>query len=348
MGYGGKLNIRPKYQREFVYDDEQQKQVIKTVMRGFPLNIMYWATTDEGYELLDGQQRTMSICKYATKAFSVDERYVHNLTGAERERFMDYPLTIYICSGDDAEKLEWFKTINIAGLELKPQEIRNAVYAGPWVTDAKRYFSRTKCPAFSMYKNYLSGECNRQKYLETAIKWISGGKIEDYMAVHQKDADAKDLWDKFTKIMEWVKSTFKVYRKEMASVDWGSLYSKYKDYSYDADALEEEVKALYMDEDIKHSGIYEYVLVPGARTDPQKVAAQRYLNFRAFSDAAKESAYERQDGRCPFCVREGVTKKYEPKEMDADHIIPWCEGGKTVAENCQMLCIYHNRSKGKK
>lgn len=44
---------------------------------------------------------------------------------------------VYLCSGEDSEKLEWFKTINIAGEKLTDQELRNAVYSGSWVSDAK-------------------------------------------------------------------------------------------------------------------------------------------------------------------------------------------------------------------
>lgn len=64
--YGGKLNVRPKYQREFVYDDAKQKAVIDSILNGFPLNAMYWADNGDGtYEVIDGQQRTLSICRFA-------------------------------------------------------------------------------------------------------------------------------------------------------------------------------------------------------------------------------------------------------------------------------------------
>ena len=62
-GYGGRLDIRPEYQREFVYKEKDRDAVIRTVMRGFPLNVMYWAKKKDGtFEVMDGQQRTISIC----------------------------------------------------------------------------------------------------------------------------------------------------------------------------------------------------------------------------------------------------------------------------------------------
>jgi len=73
VGFGGNLNIRPKYQREFVYKDTQRDSVIQTVQKSFPLNVMYWVKNDDGtYEVLDGQQRTISVCEYVNSKFSLD------------------------------------------------------------------------------------------------------------------------------------------------------------------------------------------------------------------------------------------------------------------------------------
>ena len=64
-GFGGKLDIRPSYQREFIYDQQKREAVITTIMKGFPLNVMYWAKRENDaevpYEVLDGQQRTISV-----------------------------------------------------------------------------------------------------------------------------------------------------------------------------------------------------------------------------------------------------------------------------------------------
>jgi len=181
VGYAGKLDIRPPYQREFIYKDKQRDAVINTIVKNFPLNVMYWAVRDDGnFEVIDGQQRTISVCQYVTGDFSFGQRYFHNLQDDEQEQILNYKLMIYLCSGTDSEKLEWFKTINIAGEKLTDQELRNAVYAGSWVSDVKRYFSKNGCAAYSIGHNYLIGSSIRQEYLETAIDWISGGKIEDY------------------------------------------------------------------------------------------------------------------------------------------------------------------------
>ena len=338
IGYSGKLNIRPKYQREFVYKDKQRDAVIETVRKDFPLNVMYWVVSDDGnYEVLDGQQRTISICEYVKGSFSLNYQYFHNLTDGEKAQILDYKLMIYICEGTDKEKLDWFKIINIAGEKLTDQELRNAVYTGAWLSDAKKYFSKSNCPAKLIGEDYLNGSPIRQDYLETVLSWISGGKIEDYMATHQHDANASKLWQYFQMVIAWVKAVFPKYRKEMKGVEWGRLYNAYKDGDYDSADFEDKIAKLMQDDDVsKKSGIYEYLLD----------GKEKHLSIRVFSHSMKRAAYERQKGVCPHCVKENKSQtKYELAEMEADHVTPWSLGGKTEPGNCQMLCKYHNRIK---
>ncbi len=335
VGYGGKLNIRPKYQREFIYKDKQREDVIRTVKQIFPLNVMYWVKNEDGsFEVLDGQQRTISICEYVKGNFSLDGFYFHNLQDPEQKQILDYKLMVYFCEGNDKEKLDWFKTINIAGEKLTDQELRNAIYSGTWVTDAKRYFSKTGCAAYGLGHRYLKGVAIRQEYLETAISWIFDGKIEDYMAINQHKPNAEALWVYFQDVINWVEKIFPQYRKEMKGVEFGTLYNEYKDKKLNPQELEEEIAKLMQDEDVtKKSGIYFYVLTK----------KQKHLNIRAFTDNQKREAYERQKGKCPMC-----NKKFEIEQMEADHITPWHEGGKTIPENCQMLCKEDNRRKSGK
>ncbi|MFZ2149579.1 MAG: DUF262 domain-containing protein [Minisyncoccia bacterium] len=205
VGYGGRLNIRPKYQREFVYKDKQRDAVIETTRKNFPLNVMYWAKNEDGtFEVMDGQQRTISICEYVAGNFSLNFQYFHNLEETEKNQILNYKLMVYFCEGDDKEKLDWFKTINIAGLKLADQELRNAIYTGEWLTDAKRHFSKSNCPAYNIGSDYLTGSVIRQDYLEAALSWINDGKIEDYMAKHQHDASAEELWKYFQNVIAWV------------------------------------------------------------------------------------------------------------------------------------------------
>ena len=335
IGYGNKLNIRPKYQREFVYKDKQRDSVIETVQKNFPLNVMYWVKNeDETYEVLDGQQRTISICEYVTGTFSLNSMYFHNLTNVEKEQILEYKLMVYFCEGNDKEKLDWFKTINIAGEKLTNQELRNAIYTGTWLTDAKKYFSKTGCPAYNIGNDYITGSPIRQDYLETIIYWFSNDNIEQYMAENQHKPNANELWLYFNSVMNWIKVVFPKYRREMKGVNYGILYNNFKDKEFDAKKLEEEITTLMQDEDVtKKSGIYEYVLTRN----------EKYLSIRAFTDKQKRESFERQKG---ICVKCGV--EFEINEMEADHITPWHEGGKTTAENCQMLCKYDNRIKSGK
>ena len=335
VGYGGKLDIRPPYQREFIYKDKQRDAVIATLTKAYPLNVMYWAVREDGdFEVIDGQQRTISVCQYVNGDFAYMFRYFHNLQPDEKEQILDYKLMIYLCSGTDSEKLEWFKTINIAGEKLTEQELRNAVYAGSWVSDAKRYFSKQGCAAHGIGSDYLSGSAIRQDYLETAIKWISSGNIEVYMSNHQHDPNASALWIYFQSAITWVSATFTKKRKGMKGVDWGSLYNKYKAENYDTKIIEEETARLILDDDVTNkSGIYPYILTRN----------EKYLSIRTFSDAVRQKVYEKQKGICVVC-----SEHFEISAMEADHITPWHEGGKTIPENCQMLCKDDNRRKSGK
>ncbi len=332
VGYEGKLDIRPPYQREFIYKDKQRDAVIDTITKDFPLNVMYWAVREEeNFEVIDGQQRTISISQFVEGDFAYQNRYFHNLQKDEQEQILDYKLMVYLCSGTDSEKLEWFKTINIAGEKLTDQELRNAVYSGSWVSDAKRYFSKNSCPAYGIGSDHLSGTPIRQDYLETTIKWISNDSIERYMAEHQHEPNANELWLYFQSVINWVKAVFPKYRKEMKGIPWGFLYNELKSKNFDSAKLEKEISELMQDEDITNKrGIYTYVLT----------REEKHLNIRAFTDNQKREAYERQQGVCVKCG-----KHFELNEMEADHITPWHGGGKTTANNCQMLCKDDNRRK---
>lgn len=339
VGYDERLDIRPKYQREFVYKDAQRDEVIRTVRRGLPLNVMYWCRTSEDtYEVLDGQQRTISLCEYVDGNFSVDDKYFYNLPPDQQDQILDYELFIYVCDGTDSEKLDWFKIINIAGERLTDQELRNAVYAGSWVSDAKRYFSKSGCAADMLAGNYLKGASIRQEYLETAISWAAaadGETIEGYMAKHQNEPTAQALWSYFRSVIEWVEAIFPKKRKEMKGVAWGLFYNEHgKRTDLDPKKLELEVRRLLGDEDVtKKSGIYEYLLT----------GSERALSIRAFDRRDALAAYEKQHHNCAICGEE-----FEFEEMQADHIKPWSKGGHTTPENCQMLCRDCNLKKSNK
>jgi hypothetical protein len=336
-GYGGKLNIRPKYQREFIYGEKKRNAVIDTIRKNFPLNVMYWVVNDDGhFEVLDGQQRTISFCQYVNSDFSVKvdghDKAFHNLTETEKAQMLNYKLMVYFCEGNDKEKLDWFQIINIAGEKLSDQELRNAVYTGTWLTSAKTIFSKSNCPAYLLSKDYVNGIAIRQEILQTAIKWISADNINGYMSVHQQDPNANELWTYFKNIIDWVTLTFTTYRKEMKGIEWGTLYNEHKDRMFDTAKLEQEIQTLMMDDDIsKKLGIYQYILTRN----------EKYLNIRAFTENQKRMAYEGQGGICPKCG-----EHFELKGMEADHITPWSKQGKTITENCQMLCLECHRRKG--
>ena len=325
-----------------MYSGKQRDEVINTIKNGFPLNVMYWVKKEDGnFEVLDGQQRTISIAQYVNGDFSIDfngrTAMFHNLTKEEQEQILNYELMIYHCEGTDKEKLDWFKIINIAGEKLTDQELRNAVYTGPWLSDAKIKFSKSNCAAYLLANDggqLVAGSPIRQEYLETVLSWINNEDIEGYMAKHQHDKNADELWQYFQDVIHWIRKVFPNYRKEMSSVNWGELYNEFKNKKFDIDKLESEIKMLMQDEDVtKKFGIYPYVLN----------RQEKYLNIRAFTDKMKREVYERQNGICKKCK-----KHFDISEMEADHIKPWHEGGKTNPENCQMLCKEDNRRKSGK
>lgn len=355
VGYEGKLDIRPKYQRNFVYDDKKRAAVLETIRKGYPLNVMYWAVNDDGgFEVLDGQQRTISFCQYVANDYSITidgkPMAFGNLTPGQKDQITNYELMVYVCSeGDDKEKLDWFTTINIAGEKLTSQELRNAVYTGPWLSDAKSKFSKSNGPAYGLASKYVTGSPIRQQFLEAALEWIvlrNGQKIvEEYMSAHQHDPNANELWTYFRNVIEWVQDTFFVYRSEMKGVEWGPLYNEFKDQVFDTAGLEKEIAKLMRDPDVtRRKGIYGYVLTRD----------ERLLSIRQFNDNDKRAAYERQKGMCAnktHCLTPGNSngeKVFDITQMEADHIRPWSKSGRTDAANCQMLCIPCNRQKGGK
>lgn len=348
FAYSGKLTIRPPYQREFVYDLKQQEDVIHTILKGFPLNTMYWVKTgDDTFEVLDGQQRTLSAMYFLSHKLqiTVDGKSYYNdsLPDDLYENLMNYEFMVYICEGTASEKLEWFEVVNVAGEELTPQELRNSVYTGSWLSDAKRHFSKRTCPAKGLGEKYFTGDPNRQELLEKALKGICEFQelkdITDYMAAHKSDKDADELWQYFQDVIHWIEKIFPEYYMDMKGLDWCHFYNKYHNNSYNSSEMVREVKRLHEDDEVqKNKGIYEYLLLKDI--DP---FAGRLLNLRVFTEKDKLAAYSKQNGLCKSC-----DKPFPYSDMAGDHRIPWSKGGRTIPENCQMLCKECNSKKSDK
>ena len=347
-GYDGLLDIRPPYQREFIYNEKEQQAVITTVLRGYPLNVMYWVRRSDDaecpYEVMDGQQRTLSLCEYVAGKYSYDFKNFFNQPEDVQRRILDYKLTVYVCEGDASEKLEWFKTINIAGKPLNEQEINNAIYAGPFVSDAKRHFSKSNCGAYRLGKDLVNGTPIRQDYLKLALQWMADhetrqGKRQTllgYMAQHQHAPNANNLWTYFQTVLNWAITNFdmKKFKKIMKGLDWAELYDKFGNEALDTAALGKRISELIRDSEVERkTGIIPYVLT----------GDEHYLDLRSFPDDIKLAVWEQQNHICKNCGKE-----FDLEFMEGDHITPWREGGRTVIENCQMLCRECNRRKGAK
>lgn len=339
VAYGSKLDVRPAFQREFIYDTTRSAAVIDSMLKGYPINVMYWTKkdgdgADESYELLDGQQRTISICHFLESKFAVqmqgNPKYFHNMTPSEQSALLDYSLMVYVCAGTDSEKLEWFKIINVGGALLTDQELRNACYTGPWLSDAKSYFSKVGGGGHTLAGKYVKARVERQELLECAIKWADK-KVENYMAKHQQDPDAKALKTHFERVIAWVQKTFPHQRDIMKTVPWGDLYAEFKNNTYNSTVLEAKIAALLLDDEVENKkGIYAYVL----GGDP------KHLQLRAFTKDQRLQLYEQQGGICGGCH-----KLFDLEQMEADHVVPWSKGGKTHVGNGRMLCMPCNRTK---
>lgn len=351
--YGGKLCVRPAFQRSFVYKKEQENAVIDTALKGFPLNIMYWVDNGDGtYDCLDGQQRTISLCNFADGSSSFNApwlndnkvTYLHTLKRINpelAEKFLDYKLEVYICKGTKAEQLEWFKTINIAGEELYPQELRNASYVSAWLTDAKKYFSKAnasstaKCPAEKKGGQYTNKNANRQEILAQVISWIVGCDFKDdvaicdYMENHMTDTDASELYNYFEDIINWISEIFPgTYEKGMSTVNWGHLYNEYHNEEFDPEEMCEKFKELMdfkatKELDVSVAKIVEYCITRD----------ENLLKHRAFNDVQRTALYNRQKGFCAHCGQH-----FLKNEMEAHHKIPWYNGGLTELSNGEMIC----------
>jgi hypothetical protein len=357
FGLSGKLTIQPEYQRSYIYNDgKKDVAVIDSILKGYPIGVLYFNKVDDDkLEVLDGQQRITSIGRFVTGKFAVkdgngNEQYYSGMAEVQREKIMNTPLLIYICEGEEPEIKDWFRTINIAGVELTAQEILNAVYSGPFVTLAKEEFSNSQNSNTQKWGTYIAGDVKRQAYLECALDWVSHGAIDNYMSLHRHDHGITELKSYFDTVINWISSVFTDVEGEMKGLDWGRLYETYHSQSYDAVKVSEEVHKLLGEYEVKdRRGVFEFIL--GGSVDT------RLLNVRVFDEPTKRKVYDVQteaaqakgESNCPHCAL-GHDASHERiwhlSEMDADHVSAWSRGGTTSIENCQMLCKTHNRAKG--
>jgi len=358
FGLGGKLTIQPEYQRNYIYSDgggKKEAAVIHSLLRGYPLGLIYFNKVGEDkFEVLDGQQRITSIGRFVTNKFAImdngNPKNFDSLPADRRDMILNSKLLIYECEGVESEIKEWFQTINIAGVPLNEQELLNAVYSGPFVTRAKAEFSNSQNANIQKWSAYIRGSANRQDFLEKALEWVSKGDIGGYMSLHRTDGDISELKTYFNSVIDWVSGVFKDVESEMRGLEWGRLYEQYHARAYDPAKVSAEVKRLYADPYVKsRSGVFEYIL--GGSTD------SKLLNVRVFDEATKQSVYAAQtrsaeasgESNCPLCAVGHSANKgkiWKIAEMDADHVTAWSTGGGTGANNCQMLCVTHNRAKG--
>lgn len=358
FGLDGQLIIQPEYQRNYIYGGTgRDVAVVESLLKGYPLGLIYFVKNADGkYEVLDGQQRITSFARYVNQSwqFAVEingkPHYFSSLDQDRKDLITKAPLTIYVCEGEPSEIQEWFETINIAGVPLVTQELRNAAYHGPFVSHAREVFSNTGNANMNRWQTYIKGDPKRQRILEVALSWVSDGNIDEYMAAHRYDDDISELKNHFDTVIDWVDSVFEYTGNEMGSVDWGHLYREYHKNAYSRAKVAERVDALLEDPQVTDKkGVFEYIL--GGEKD------ERLLNIRVFDKKTIRAVYAKQTAEaraadisnCPLCAighDANAKRNYRENEMDADHVTAWSRGGSTDVSNCQMLCKTHNRSKG--
>ncbi|WP_297094674.1 DUF262 domain-containing protein [uncultured Draconibacterium sp.] len=357
FGLSGTLTIQPEYQRNYIYaDGKKDVAVIESILKGYPLGLIYFVkVADDKFEVLDGQQRITSLGRYVKNKFAIHDedgkpQYFDGIASEKREKINQTKLLIYECEGTEPEIKQWFKTINIAGIELNNQEENNAIYSGPFVTLGKEEFSNSRNANIQKWSAYIKGSADRQQFLERALHWVSKGNIEEYMSQHRYDTNINELKTYFNSVIDWVSGVFIDVEKEMCGLEWGRLYETYHKKAYDPKKVSDEVQELISDSYVTNrKGIFEYIL--GGSVDT------KLLNVRVFSEPIKKASYKKQTSEaekkgisnCPHCALGHDANKqkiWKLNEMDADHVTAWSKGGATDAKNCQMLCKTHNRAKG--
>lgn len=358
FGLAGKLTIQPEYQRSYIYNDgKKDVAVIDSILKGYPIGLIYFNKVNkDNLEILDGQQRITSIGRFVTDKFAIkdengmEQYFTTGLAEDKKAKILETKLLIYECEGTESQIKEWFKTINIAGVPLKPQELLNAIYSGPFVTLAKAEFSNSQNANTQKWSAYIAGAVNRQDFLERALDWVSKGNIDNYMSRHRKDTNITELKNYFNSVIDWVSSVFVDVESEMRGLEWGRLYEEYHKKSYDPKKVSADVHKLYADPYVKNrKGVFEFIL--GGSTDT------KLLDVRVFDEATKKSVYATQtekakakgESNCPLCTLGHDANKdkiWSLADMDADHVAAWSKGGATSVKNCQMLCKTHNRAKG--
>ena len=364
-GLAGQLTIQPEYQRNYIYaDGKRDVAVIESVLKGYPLGLLYFNRTEDGrLEVLDGQQRITSLGRFRKNKFAVKindlEQIFDGLDEGKQRKILDTKLLVYICEGEgenaEEEIKEWFKTINIAGIPLNQQEELNAVFSGPFVTLSKAEFSNSRNSRIQIWESYINGTAKRQDFLATALEWVSYGmdakdKISAYMSAHRRDTNIDEIKTYFNTVIEWIESRFDEVYPEMKGLNWGELYERFHNNAYNPKELQAKVKELMADDFITNrKGIFEYVLGGCSET--------KLLNVRLFDKNTMRKVYQQQTDKakaegvsnCPYCANGHEANRqriWKLDEMDADHVQAWSKGGATSIENCQMLCKTHNRMKG--
>ena len=327
FGLAGKLVIQPEYQRHYIYGDgKRDVDVIISLLKSYPLGLIYFNVNGDSLEVLDGQQRITSVGRFVTGKFAIqvdgNEQTFGSLPKDAKDLILASDLLVYECEGTESEIKEWFRTINIAGMPLKQQELLNAIYSGSFV-------------------------------LEVALEWVAASKgetIDSYLAAHRYDTKIDGLKKYFTSVIDWIDSVFTVPHKEMRGLEWGRLYEEYQKTAYNAAKLNTEVTELLADEAVTSPrGVFEYLLSGKKKTE--------LLAVRFFDDKTKKAAFNRQTkdsektgkSNCSVCAsvkNANQSRVYKLSEMEADHVTAWSKGGQSGIDNCEMLCETHNRAKG--
>lgn len=374
----GRLNIRPRYQRTYIVEDNKvwKENLINSILCGYPINRIYIGvdkenTKDKSFsewalEMLDGQQRTITICKFINDAFSIkiDSNIVYysGLSEEYKNRIMNYPLDATYCIGNEEARIKWFKRINQPNSLLTDQELRNSTYIGTFTEDAKKYFCATSSRAIKEINDKEEKYCitryttmksiERCDFLEVALDWASYLAYKDlrdddnkdericrYMAQHQHDENANELINTYKTVIDWVVDTFWNGKegypsvKTFEKVEWGRLYSE-----FGATELTPDKKREYTEQCLeigdpntpyykKPHGVYEWVLRGSKDSE-----INTYLEIMDFSKKDINIMYAQQNGIDPI---DG--KKYSLHEMDGHHIISRRSGGMSTIDNCVLL-----------
>lgn len=202
-----RLDLNPPYQRKFIWDLNDQRTLIGSIMNNYPIpNIFLFEKTNDNYEMVDGQQRSRTIFAFIEQQFSTFENQRFNIEAFPK--FLDYKISVIIITQIDQDEIfieDFYSLVNSAGVHLNRPELKKAEYF-------KTKFLK------------LISECNQYEsfkalnlFTETVIK-----RMNDFDLVSELIAQLKEG------VTDKKETVDKLYENDVNEEDYNDLLIRFK------------------------------------------------------------------------------------------------------------------------